>query len=259
MTLVATDLRIALHGRELVAIDELRVDPGEILALVGESGSGKSLTARTLLGLSHQQGATISGRIELDGRCLDPADERDWRDVRGREIAMILQNPHASLNPSFRVGRVFELALRNRGASRAEARERARQAMGEVALPAALLERYPHQMSGGQAQRTAIAMALALGCRFLLGDEPTSALDAIVAAEVLRLLCELRDRQGLGVLLITHDVAVAGLADRVAVMCGGRIVEAGPSRQVLLAPAHEYTRQLIAALPAAERSVSGRA
>jgi peptide/nickel transport system ATP-binding protein len=245
------DLSIAFGRRRVVELDELGLARGEILGVAGESGSGKSMTALAILGLAPTVGATVRGRIAFEGRDLLELSDRELRDVRGRRIAMIFQNPVSSFNPVFRVGDVFVRALLLHGAaSKAEARERAAAGLRAVLLSPDLLDRYPHQLSGGQAQRVAIALALALRSEVLLADEPTSALDVTVQAEILELVRSLRDERGISVLFISHDLAVISeLCDRIVVMRAGHIVERGRASDVLAAPSHEYTKALVAAVP----------
>jgi len=250
MSLIVRDLRIGFGDRTVVDIDILEVGDGEIVGLVGESGSGKSITSLAIIGLARSAGAWVQGSIELDGRELSMLEEAQWRELRGDRIAMIFQSPVSSLNPVFRVGDLFIRALRLHGASKVQARERAARAMREVVLSPDLLRRYPHQLSGGQAQRVAIAMAVALRARVLLADEPTSALDVTVQAEILELIQRMRREEGISVLFVSHDLAVvSGLCDRVAIMQAGLIVESGPTAQTLRAPAHPYTQGLVAAIP----------
>ncbi len=231
-------------------IDELTLGQAEIVGLAGESGSGKSMTTLAILGLAHTVGASVSGSIRLDGTELTALSQRALRERRGRQVAAIFQSPAMAFSPVFKVGQVMLGALRLHGMSKAEAGQAASRAMREVLLPPDLLDRYPAQLSGGQLQRVAIAIALALRAQVLLADEPTSALDVTVQAEVLDLLRGLREREGMSVLLISHDLAVvAELCDRVAVMQAGRIVEQGPAAQVLTAPQHAYTAELLAAVP----------
>jgi ABC-type glutathione transport system ATPase component len=248
--LALDDLQVRFGSRPVVQIDELALGEGEIVGLAGESGSGKSMTTLAILGLAHTVGATVSGSIRLDGTELTALSQRDLRERRGRQIAAIFQSPAMAFSPVFRVGQVVLGALRLHGMSKAEAAEAAARAMRQVLLPPGLLDRYPAQLSGGQLQRVAIALAVALRAGVLLADEPTSALDVTVQAEVLELLRGLRQREGMSVLLISHDLAVvAELCDRVAVMQAGRIVEQGPAARVLSAPQHPYTAELLAAVP----------
>ncbi|HTG48751.1 MAG TPA: ABC transporter ATP-binding protein [Actinomycetota bacterium] len=249
--LALRDVAIDIAGRRIVELGRLELAPGEVVGLAGESGSGKSMTALAILGLTRSIGAQVRGSIRLDGAELVDASEAELRGIRGRRIAMIFQSPVSSLNPVFRVGDVFTRALRLHGlGSKAEAKDRARLALQEVLLAPDLLERYPSQLSGGQAQRVAIAMALALRSEVLVADEPTSALDVTVQQEILDLLRRVRDETGMSVLCISHDLAVlAELCDRVAVMQGGRIVETGPARTVLTDPRDDYTKELVAAVP----------
>jgi peptide/nickel transport system ATP-binding protein len=248
--LVISDLEINFGSRQIVSIDNLRLDHAEILGLAGESGSGKSMTTLAVLGLAHTVGATVSGSITLDGKELTGLSQENLREIRGRRIAAIFQSPSMSFNPVFRVGRVMHGALRLHGMSKSDAAEAANRAMRQVLLSPSLLDRYPLQLSGGQLQRVAIAIALALRAEVLLADEPTSALDVTVQAEVLELIRELREREGMSVLFISHDLAVvAELCDRVAIMRDGRIVEQGPASTVLSAPKDGYTADLLAAVP----------
>jgi peptide/nickel transport system ATP-binding protein len=248
--LAISDLRIRFGDRLVVDVSRLELGAGEILGLAGESGSGKSMTALATLGLAWTTGAKVEGSVRLDGRELIGLSEPDLRAIRGSRISMIFQSPLSALNPVIRVGNVFERALRLHGGSEEEARDRATGAMREVVLSPDLLSRYPHELSGGQAQRVAIAMALALRSEVLLADEPTSALDVTVQAEILELLRRIRAEDGVSVLFISHDLAViAELCDRVAVMQNGSIVEEGPAAEVLSQPRHDYTKQLVAAVP----------
>jgi len=248
--LAIAGLDVRFGARQVVSVDELSLGEAEIVGLAGESGSGKSMTTLAVLGLAYTVGATVSGSITLDGTELVGLSQRALRDLRGRRIAAIFQSPATAFSPVFKVGSVVHRALRLHGMSKDEAAAAASRAMRQVLLSPGLLDRYPSQLSGGQLQRVAIAIALALRAEVLLADEPTSALDVTVQAEVLELLRELRDRDGMSVLFISHDLAVvAELCDRVAIMRDGRIVEHGPAARVLSAPADPYTADLLAAVP----------
>ncbi|HET8527221.1 MAG TPA: ABC transporter ATP-binding protein [Actinomycetota bacterium] len=244
------DLRIAFGRRTVVNLERLALGSGEILGLAGESGSGKSMTALAVLGLAPTVGARVGGSVRLDGEELVGAAERRLREIRGSRIAMIFQSPVSSLDPLLRVGELFERTLRLHGIDRREASERTVSSFRKVLLSPDLLRRYPHELSGGQAQRIAIGLALALRSDVLIADEPTSALDVTVQAEILDLLRRVREDRGMSVLFISHDLAViAELCDRVAVMQLGRIAEEGDTASVLGGPQDDYTKRLVAAVP----------
>jgi peptide/nickel transport system ATP-binding protein len=244
------DLRVLFGDHVAASVAALDVGAGEIVGLAGESGSGKSMTIQAVLGLAGTAGATVTGSIKLDGTELTGMSPAALRAVRGRRIAAIFQSPASAFNPVFRVGVIVTRALRLHGLSAAEARDRAAAAMRSVLLPPELLSRYPAQLSGGQLQRVAIALAIALRAEVLLADEPTSALDVTVQAEVLELLRELRDTRGMAILFVSHDLAViAELCDRVAIMRSGQVIEQGRTQEVVAAPQQDYTRELLAAVP----------
>ena len=250
MRLEIERLGIAFRGRKVVELEHLAIADGEIVGLVGESGSGKSMTALAILGLASTTGASVTGSVRLDGQELIGASAKLLRSVRGARIAPIFQAPVAAFNPVFRVGDIFVRTLRLHGLSRKAAGTRAAESMRAVRLSATLLRRYPHELSGGQAQRIAIAVAIALQAEVLIADEPTSALDVTVQAEILDLIRSLRDAQSMSVLFISHDLAVVSeLCERVAVMKAGKLVEIGHVTQTLRAPRHPYTRELLAAVP----------
>ncbi len=229
------------------------VRPGEIVALVGESGSGKSVTAFALLDLVPEPGRTTGGEIVFEGRDVRGLPPADLRKVRGGGIGLVFQEPGSALDPVRTIG--VELAgvlRRHRGLSRAEARRAAVEWLRRVSLPEPerRLDDYPHRMSGGMKQRATIALALAGGPRLLVADEPTTALDVTIQAQILALLRRLRDELGLAVLLITHDLGVvAEVADRALVMYAGEIVEEAEVAELFDAPAHPYTRGLLASRP----------
>jgi len=241
-------------GGPTPAVDDVsfHVDAGETLGVVGESGSGKSVTAFSILRLLQPPGRVTGGTVRFEGRDLLTLNESEMRQVRGARISLIFQEPMTALNPVMRVGDQIAEALTVHGRSRAEAQARAIELLDAVKIPDAArrVRDYPHQLSGGMRQRAMIAIALACHPPLVIADEPTTALDVTIQAQVLDLLRELKARFNLALLLITHDFGViAEMADRVAVMYRGRLVEEGPVRQILRAPAHEYTRGLLAAVP----------
>ena len=242
-------------GGELRAVDEVsfRLGHGEVLGLVGESGSGKSVTGFSIMGLVDRPGRVASGRILFDGEDLADLDAGARRSLRGRRIAMVFQDPMMTLNPVLRVGTQMTEALHAHARlSPAEARRQARDALGLVGIasPEERLDAYPHEFSGGMRQRVAIAIALLHRPDLIIADEPTTALDVTIQAQIISEFQKLTEERGTSVIWITHDLAiVSGLADRIAVMYGGRIVEAGPIVEVLTAPRHPYTRGLIRSVP----------
>ncbi|MFF2631456.1 ABC transporter ATP-binding protein [Microbacterium sp. NPDC058021] len=257
--LTISDLRVELGPRgarsEVVRGIDLALRRGAVQGLAGESGSGKSMTAMAVLGLL-PAGGTATGSIRLGDEELIGMSTRRYRTVRGRRIGMVFQDPSASLHPQLTVGAQLTDVMRaHLGLSRNLARTRAAELLDRVRVPhpEAALKKFPHQFSGGQRQRVAIAIALACDPEVLLADEPTTALDVTVQAGMLHLLRDLAIERDLAVLLVTHDLGVmSAVADDVAVMRHGRIVESGTRAQVFTAPAHEYTRELLAAMPDAQ-------
>jgi oligopeptide/dipeptide ABC transporter ATP-binding protein len=231
---------------------DLSVRAGETLAVVGESGSGKSFTALSIAGLLPASAAITAGQVLLDGEDLVPLRESQRRAFRGAKIGMVYQDPMSSLNPVMRIGKQVTEALKAHGWSTADARTRALEVLDEVGLPspAKLMRLYPHQLSGGMRQRVLIACAIAPRPKLLIADEPTTALDVTIQQQILQLIARLRDEYGLGVIWITHDLGVvARIADRVAVMYAGRVVELADTRTLFASPQHPYTAGLLASLP----------
>jgi oligopeptide/dipeptide ABC transporter ATP-binding protein len=248
-----------------VAVKDVSLEAfaGETLGIVGESGCGKSLTLRALLGLVPEPGRVLHGEIAWKTELDVVGDARRLHEMRGREVSMIFQDPLESLNPVFSIGDQLTEVLRKRGGrSRGAARREAIELLDRVGIPsaAARLRDYPHQLSGGMRQRVMIAIAIACGPELLLADEPTTALDVTIQDQILSLLAELQDEQGLSMLLVSHDLGViAQMADRVAVMYAGRVVETGSVDEVLSSPRHPYTAALIASAPqTAGRGVGAR-
>jgi peptide/nickel transport system ATP-binding protein len=243
------------RGRVPVVDDvSFSIAAGEVLALVGESGCGKSVTAFSVLRLIPKPGLIERGAIAFQGRDLRSLSVPEMRSVRGHEIAMIFQEPMTSLNPVIRVGaQVMEAILLHESVTKAAARDRCFELFKKVGIPDARdrLDAYPHQLSGGLKQRVMIAMALATRPKLLIADEPTTALDVTIQAQILQLLRELQRDFGSSILLITHDLGVVNeLADRIAVMYAGRIIEHGQRAEVLSAPRHPYTQGLLRSIPA---------
>ncbi len=245
---------------EVRAVDgvDLTLRRGEVLAIVGESGSGKSVTALTLLGLTRQKNATHTGEVLYGGRNLLSASDKELRGVRGAELAMIFQDPLTSLNPLQRVGaQIVEMLRLHRPISKKDAWREAERLLGEVGIPrpAERARSYPHEFSGGMRQRAMIAMSLACDPKVLIADEPTTALDVTIQAQVLELIKKLKEDHDTGVILITHDLGVvADVADRVAVMYAGRIVEEAPRDALFNDLQHPYTWGLLGSVPRVDRA-----
>jgi peptide/nickel transport system ATP-binding protein len=252
------DLRVSfkgLRGDEFTAVDGVSfdVEPGQTVGLVGESGCGKSVTSLAIMGLLPKRGNTVTGQALFEGTDLLSLSDRELRDRRGQDIAMIFQDPLSSLNPVVPIGvQVTEVMERHRGLSRKEAMPEAEHLLNRVGIPdpRARLKNYPHQLSGGMRQRALIAMALACAPRLLIADEPTTALDVTIQAQILALLKELVIDTGTALVMITHDLGVvAGLCDQVNVLYAGRIVERGDRHDLFREPRHPYTGGLLASIP----------
>ena len=238
------------------------VDQGEILAIVGESGSSKSVTSLSIMGLLAEPGHVAGGSLEFEGKDLATLSEKQYRELRGNDMAMIFQEPMTSLNPVYRVGNQIVEAIRtHEKVSKAEAKDRAVDLLRKVGIPSpeARINDYPHQMSGGMRQRVMIAMALACNPKLLIADEPTTALDVTIQAQILDLLRRLRDDTGMAVLLITHDLGVVSeTADRVVVMYCGQVVEEAEVRTLFDHPMHPYTLGLLKSIHRLEDDDSKR-
>jgi len=254
MTLLTVrNLAIGVSQRLIVEDVDLDLREGEVLGLVGESGSGKTVTCRALARLLPRGLHIAAGSVRFNGRDLARLSEGEMRKVRGVEIAMIFQNPSSHLDPVMRIGNQIAESVRyHEGASMAEGRARAVELLRQVGIPdpASRVDAYPHEFSGGMRQRAMIAIALACNPKLLIADEPTTALDVTVQAQVLRLLLDLRDRLGLAILLVTHNLGVvAQTCDSLAVMYAGRVMERGATRELLRMPAHPYTEALLKCQP----------
>jgi peptide/nickel transport system ATP-binding protein len=261
------DLSVTFHRRgsePFTAVDAISFDvrPGQTVGLVGESGCGKSVTSLAIMGLLPARGNTVEGVVEYEGTDLLKLNRQEMRDRRGRDVAMIFQDPLSSLNPVVPVGiQVAEVLERHKGMSRKAAMEVALEMLEKVGIPdpTRRLKDYPHQMSGGMRQRALIAMALACEPRLLIADEPTTALDVTIQAQILALLKDLVQDTGTALIMITHDLGVvAGLCDEVNVLYGGRIVERAQRHTIFGQPRHPYTHGLLASIPRLESSRGDR-
>jgi oligopeptide/dipeptide ABC transporter ATP-binding protein len=255
--LAVDDLRVgfATEDGRVQAVDKVSFElaPGEVLAIVGESGSGKSVTAQTLIGLTRSPNSVIEGSVRLRGEELISMSESELQKIRGRQIAMIFQDPMTSMNPVYTVGRQIIEAIRahDSGTSKGDAHKRAIELLEAVGIPdsARRVDDYPHEFSGGMRQRAMIAMGLALEPSVLIADEPTTALDVTIQAQILDLIQDLNRSRGLATILITHDLGVvAEVADRVLVMYGGKVVERGTLDDIFYDPQHPYTWGLLGSM-----------
>jgi peptide/nickel transport system ATP-binding protein len=251
------NLRVEFPTRRgtLTAVDDVSFDimPGEVLGVVGESGAGKSLTGTAIIGLIEPPGRIAAGEIHLAGERIDNVPAEALRRIRGKRIGMVFQDPLTSLDPVYRIGdQLVETIMTHTELGAADARKRAIALLAEVGIPApeTRIDSYPHQFSGGMRQRVVLALALAADPELVIADEPTTALDVSVQAQIIALIRRLCRQHGAAVMLITHDMGViAETADRVAVMYAGRIVEIGPTRDVVKSPLHPYTVGLMGSIP----------
>ncbi len=231
----------------------IRLKEGEILGIVGESGSGKSVTAYSLMGLTAHPGKLLGGELHFNGHQVEQMTEKEIRKFRGNEISIIFQDPMTSLNPVYTIGnQITEVIRLHTDKTRQQAKERARELLELVGInePEKRLKQYPHELSGGMRQRVMIAIALACEPKLLIADEPTTALDVTIQAQILELMMELKDKLGMAIIMITHDLGVvASMCERIAVMYAGRIIEYGTTDDIFYHPKHEYTKGLIRSIP----------
>lgn len=229
------------------------MEEGEVLGIVGESGSGKSVTAYSVMGLTAYPGKLIDGTINFNGHQIDKMSEKEMRKIRGNEVSIIFQDPMTSLNPVYTIGnQITEVICLHTGKSKKEAHDRAKELLELVGInePTKRLKQYPHELSGGMRQRVMIAIALACEPKLLIADEPTTALDVTIQAQILELMQELRQKLGMSIIMITHDLGVvASMCERIAVMYAGHIVEYGTADEIFYEPKHEYTKGLIRSIP----------
>lgn len=229
------------------------MNEGEVLGIVGESGSGKSVTAYSIMGLTAYPGKLIGGTIYFNGHQIEKMSEKEMRKIRGNEVSIIFQDPMTSLNPVYTIGnQITEVIRLHTGKSKKEAYDRAKELLELVGInePTKRLKQYPHELSGGMRQRVMIAIALACEPKLLIADEPTTALDVTIQAQILELMQELREKLGMSIIMITHDLGVvASMCERIAVMYAGHIVEYGTADEIFYEPKHEYTKGLINSIP----------
>ncbi len=231
----------------------IRLKEGEVLGIVGESGSGKSVTAYSLMGLTAHPGKLLGGELHFNGHQVEKMTEKEIRKFRGNEISIIFQDPMTSLNPVYTIGnQITEVIRLHTDKTKQQARERAKELLELVGInePDKRLKQYPHELSGGMRQRVMIAIALACEPKLLIADEPTTALDVTIQAQILELMMELKDKLGMAIIMITHDLGVvASMCERIAVMYAGRIIEYGTTDDIFYHPKHEYTKGLIRSIP----------
>ena len=240
---------------EVKALNDVSIhlNDGEVLGIVGESGSGKSVTAYSLMGLTAYPGKLVGGTIDFNGHRINDLSEKEFRKIRGNEVSIIFQDPMTSLNPVYTIGnQIMEVILLHTDKNKEQARARAKELLELVGInePEKRLKQYPHELSGGMRQRVMIAIALACEPKLLIVDEPTTALDVTIQAQILELMMELKEKLGMAIIMITHDLGVvASMCDRIAVMYAGRIVEYGTTDDIFYNPKHEYTKGLLKSIP----------
>ena len=240
---------------EVKALNDVSIHlkEGEVLGIVGESGSGKSVTAYSLMGLTAHPGKLIGGTLQFNGHEIEEMGEKEMRKIRGKEISIIFQDPMTSLNPVYTIGnQITEVIRLHTDKDKKQAYARAKELLELVGInePEKRLKQYPHELSGGMRQRVMIAIALACELKLLIADEPTTALDVTIQAQILELMMELKDKLGMAIIMITHDLGVvASMCDRIAVMYAGRIVEYGTTDDIFYRPHHMYTKGLIRSIP----------
>ncbi|MDE0705004.1 MAG: ABC transporter ATP-binding protein [Rhodospirillaceae bacterium] len=255
------NLHLAIAGRHrdtpILRDVSLDIVPGEVHGLVGESGAGKTMIGKVILGIQPSRARITGGSVRFDGRDITHLPERERRRLMGRGLGLIPQDPMTSLNPAYRIGGQIADVLRlHLGMDRAAARARALELLDDVHIrePARVLRQYPHELSGGMRQRVLIAIAFACRPKLIVADEPTTALDVTVQRQVLALIKEMQAQEGASILFVTHDLGVvAKICDRVTVLHGGRVLEAGDTRRIVEAPQHDYTKALMAATPRHDR------
>lgn len=247
------NLHVEINGNSILRGVNLTVDSGETLGIVGESGCGKSMTGLAIMGMLPPGGKVTQGSIKLAGRDITHLPPKEWQQIRGQQIGLVMQDPFTSLNPLMRVGdQIAEVLRIHKGTAKQEALTAAIEMLRTVGVPSpeATARKYPHQMSGGQRQRVVIAIAFIARPKLLIADEPTTALDVTLQAQILRLLEQLQKEEGTAVALISHDIGVIGsVSDRVSVFYAGRVVESGNVRDVLKVGQHPYTTALLEAIP----------